>query len=174
MNILVVVGSKHGATLEIAAAIAVRLTAAGHNATAVDAENPPGDLKPFGAFVIGSALYMGHWTKDATRLIDDNATLLAAKPVWLFSSGPLGDASGPGKPDPQMDDFVAQLKPVGHTIFAGALDKADLNIAERATMRMVHAPYGDFRPWDEINAWTDEIGVALQALENDNHVLPSP
>ena len=167
MNILVAVGSKHGATREIATAISARLAAAGHHATAIDAENPPGDLKSFDAFVIGSALYMGHWTKDARRLIDDNAALLAAKPVWLFSSGPLGDASGPTKPDPQMDEFVAELKPVGHTIFAGALDKADLNIAERATMRMVQAPYGDFRPWDEINAWTDEISAALQALETN-------
>ncbi len=170
MNILIVVGSKHGATIEIAAAIAARLTAAGHRATAVDAENPPVDLQPFDGFVIGSALYMGHWTKVARRFVDDNATVLASKPVWLFSSGPLGDASGPGKPDPQMDDFVAELKPVGHTIFAGALDKADLNIAERATMRMVHAPYGDFRPWDEINAWTDEIIESLQALDTNNRL----
>jgi hypothetical protein len=50
-------------------------------------------------------------------------------------------------------------------IFGGALDKSDLNIVERATMRAVHAPYGDYRPWHEISAWTDEIFETLQSLD---------
>lgn len=172
MNVLVVVGSKHGATCEIGAAIAEQLNTAGHHSTAADAENPPGDLSAYDAYVIGSAIYMGHWTKDIRRFVDDHTTALASKPVWLFSSGPLGDTSGP-KPDQQMEEFTAVLKPVGHTIFGGALDKSDLNIVERATMRAVHAPYGDYRPWHEISAWTDEIIEALKLLDA-KQVLLSP
>jgi menaquinone-dependent protoporphyrinogen oxidase len=174
MNVLVLVGSKHGATREIGAAITKQLHTAGLQATTVDAENPPGDLAVYDAFVIGSALYMGHWTKDSRRFVEDHMKTLTAKPVWLFSSGPLGEVSGPGKPDPQMEEFTSVLKPFGHTIFGGALDKSDLNIAERATMRAVHAPYGDYRPWDEISTWTDEIIEALQHLDTGTKALPSP
>ena len=30
-------------------------------------------------------------------------------------------------------------------------------------MAAVRAPEGDFRPWDEIEAWADEIAAALEA-----------
>jgi menaquinone-dependent protoporphyrinogen oxidase len=164
MNVLVIVGSKHGSTREIAAAITEQLTKSGQHATIVNADNPPSDLAQYDAFVIGSALYMGHWTKEARHFIDEHATLLATKPIWLFSSGPLGEQSGPVKTDAHMQKFIEVVKPIGHTIFAGAMDKSDLNIVERATMRAVHAPYGDYRPWDEIHAWTDEIISSLQDL----------
>jgi menaquinone-dependent protoporphyrinogen IX oxidase len=59
MNVLVIIGSKHGATQEIGAAIAKQLNTAGHHATAIDAENPAGELDLYDAFVIGSAIYMG-------------------------------------------------------------------------------------------------------------------
>jgi menaquinone-dependent protoporphyrinogen oxidase len=173
MNVLVIIGSKHGATQEIGAAIAKQLNTAGHHATAIDAENPAGDLDLYDAFVIGSAIYMGHWTKDSRRFIEDNQNVLAAKPLWLFSSGPLGDVTGPGKPDKQMEEFTALLNPVGHAIFGGALDKSDLNIVERAAMRAVHATYGDYRPWAEISQWTDEIIKALGPIDAEN-VLPAP
>ena len=64
IEILVAVSSKHGATREIATAIAHRLSDAGHLVTTVDAAGQAVDLDQFDAFVIGSAVYMGHWTKD--------------------------------------------------------------------------------------------------------------
>ena len=47
-----------------ATAIAHRLSDAGHLVTTVDAAAQAVDLDQFDAFVIGSAVYMGHWTKD--------------------------------------------------------------------------------------------------------------
>jgi menaquinone-dependent protoporphyrinogen oxidase len=173
MNVLVVVGSKHGATLQIGSAIAEHLTEAGHHATAVDPDNAPTDLTSYDAFVIGSAIYLGHWTKSTHQFIDDHSIALAAKPVWLFSSGPLGVASETTKADPQMAKLVETLKPRGHTIFAGAITKSDLNMMERAALLAVHAPYGDYRPWDEISQWTDAIIEALNALDASRHVQPS-
>ncbi len=165
------VSSKHGATREIATAIAHRLSDAGHLVTTVDAAAQGVDLDQFDAFVIGSAVYMGHWTKDARRYIDEHHTQLAAKPVWLFSSGPLGEPSEPVKSDPQVEELTALLGPRGHSIFGGALDKADLNLVERAAVRAVHATYGDYRHWDEIGAWADEIGEALKLIST--HTMPS-
>ncbi len=171
MKVLVVVSSKHGATREIATIIADRLSDAGHLVTTVDADAQAVDLAQFDAFVIGSAIYMGHWTKDAHRFIDEHRAQLAVKPVWLFSSGPLGEPSESVKSDPELEELTVLLGARGHSVFGGALDKADLNIVERAAVRVVHAKYGDYRHWDEIGAWADEIADALK-LTSTYSILP--
>ena len=51
-----------------------------------------------------------------------------------------------------------------HRIFAGRIDSRQLGFGERAILRMVKAPEGDFRSWDEIRAWAGEIAAALSAL----------
>jgi hypothetical protein len=50
-----------------------------------------------------------------------------------------------------------------HRVFAGKLDKADLSIAERVAVRVVHAPYGDGREWGEIRSWAATIATELTA-----------
>ena len=102
MNVLVAYASRYGATRTIAERLADRLRAAG-----LEAEAQPvtaaSDLSGCGAFVIGSAAYLGHWLSDATDFVRRNQAVIATKPVWLFSSGPLGveptDAQGRDKRD---------------------------------------------------------------------------
>ena len=56
------------------------------------------DLAGYQAFVIGSAVYFGKWLRQGTEFVRRNRASLAGRPVWLFSSGPLGtettDADG--------------------------------------------------------------------------------
>ena len=95
--ILVGYASKHGATEGIAERIAEILTLAGRHAEARPVQQA-GDLGGYEGFVIGSAAYFTHWRKDATAFVMSNRDLLAHRPVWLFSTGPLGtdatDAKG--------------------------------------------------------------------------------
>jgi menaquinone-dependent protoporphyrinogen oxidase len=97
MSVLVVYASKHGATRGIAGRIAASLRTAGCQAD-VRPVKDAGDLAAYDAFVIGSAAYELHWRKEATEFVRRNTKVLAARPVWLFSSGPLGtepaDAKG--------------------------------------------------------------------------------
>ena len=97
MRILVAYASRHGATQGIAERITEVLTASGHDAEARPVKDVA-DLAGYDAFVIGSAVYMFHWLKDMTRFLRRNGPLLADRPLWLFSSGPLGtemtDAKG--------------------------------------------------------------------------------
>ncbi len=89
MTVLVAYASRHGATAGIAERIAEGLRAAGLTAEARSV-NDIRDLSPYDAFVVGSAAYMFHWLKKATAFVKRNKAVLAERPVWLFSSGPLG------------------------------------------------------------------------------------
>ena len=43
--------------------------------------------------MLASAVYTGHWLKEAREFSSRLAPVLATRPVWLFSSGPTGDPS---------------------------------------------------------------------------------
>jgi menaquinone-dependent protoporphyrinogen oxidase len=177
MHVLVAYASRHGATRGIAERIAQTLQAAGVTAEA----RPTASVKSlagYDAFVIGSAAYMFHWLKDAVALVRRNRALLAAKPVWLFSSGPLGtealDAKGRDQKEATIPREIAELREaVGardHRVFFGAVerDRKPVGLAERFVSLMPAArdslPVGDFRDWPEIEAWAAGIARELTTV----------
>src|SRR5919198_1445373 len=89
MTVLIAYASKHGSTR----AIAETLTQHGKEASAQPVESVK-DAR-FEAAVVGSAVYYGSWMKEAAQFVERNRTKLAEHPVWLFSSGPTGDATLP-------------------------------------------------------------------------------
>ena len=95
MKVLVTAATKHGATAEIAATIGEVLRGEpGLDATVVPAEEVA-TVDGYDAVVLGSAVYAGHWLASAKELVDRAGGALAGKPVWLFSSGPIGDPPKP-------------------------------------------------------------------------------
>ena len=119
-------------------------------------------MAPYDAAIIGSAVYAGNWLPAATAFVERERVRLAAVPVWLFSSGPVGAEHPQPEGDPkQLAEVQATIGVREHRIFAGKLDKHDLNLAERVITRVVGAPDGDFRDWDAIRAWAREIAAAL-------------
>jgi menaquinone-dependent protoporphyrinogen oxidase len=137
MSILVAYASKQGATGEIAERIAEGLRAAGQHADARPFEEA-GDLGGYEGFVVVSAAYSTYWLKDATAFVRRNQDLLAQRPVWLFSSGPLGteasDAKGvdlrPGFEPKEIRGFQEAIHPRDHRVFFGALDPVRLSFTE--------------------------------------------
>ena len=167
MLVLVAYASKHGATQEIAERIAQTLAAAGH-ATQARPVTAAGDLADYDAFVIGSAVYVGHWQKEAVEFVRRNRAILAARPVWMFSSGPLGtehvDAQGEDlavAAEPrEILEFRDVIAPRDHRVFSGVLDPGRLGLGERAVRKLPtgrQLPEGDFRDWAEIEAWARGI-----------------
>ena len=67
-RVLVAYGTKNGATGEIAEAIGEALRQAGLEAD-VKPANKVRDVTPYGAVVLGSALYAGTWRRGAVRLL---------------------------------------------------------------------------------------------------------
>ena len=166
LRVLVTAASRHGATQEIAEAIASRLTesaagrAAGLTAVSVPVEQNA-DPSGFTAVVLGSAVYAGRWLESARTYAATSAGGLRQRPVWLFSSGPIGE---PPFPPDEPHDVAALLQLTGargHRVFPGRLDKARLGFGERAMVTAMRAPLGDFRDWDEIRAWADGLAAEL-------------
>jgi menaquinone-dependent protoporphyrinogen oxidase len=134
MRVLIAYATKHGATEGIAARIGDGLASAGHDPDVRDAGDVA-DLAGYDAFVLGSAAYIGHWRKEAIELARRLEQERGERPVWLFSSGPLGE------------------------------DPTSLTLPEKA-MRKLPAgkallPEGDFRDWDDIDAWAASIAADL-------------
>jgi menaquinone-dependent protoporphyrinogen oxidase len=163
MTILVAVATRHGSTVEIAEVIADELRRAGYTVEVRDVADGP-RLDTYAAVVIGSAVYMGAWLPEATQFIDHHQAQLKGRPVWLFSSGPLGaEDPKPTAPPAHIDALIDHSGARGHCIFVGRLDKSRLSLGERLVTKMVGAPEGDFRAWDTIRDWAREIGSALPA-----------
>jgi menaquinone-dependent protoporphyrinogen oxidase len=163
MKVLVSAASRHGATTEVAAEIASVLAAQGID-TAVVVPGEVGSLAGYDAAVIGSAVYVGRWLEPARDLLDRHRDALRRIPVWLFSSGPVGD---PPKPVDDPIDAAPMVALVGareHRLFAGLVDKRRLGLGEKAIVAAVRASEGDFRPWPGIDAWAKSIAASLQEV----------
>ena len=89
-QILVAYATKYGATEEIAEKIGQVLRQAGLSADVLPAEHVS-NLSPYKAVVLGGAVYVGRWRKNAATFLKANEKVLAEKLVWLFSSGPTGE-----------------------------------------------------------------------------------
>ena len=178
MHVLVTYASRHGATQGIAERIGETLRANG-----LDAETRPaasvGNASTYDAFVVGSAAYMEHWLKDAKSFVDRNRDVLAARPVWLFSSGPIGtdpvDKNGVDQKvaaiPKEAPELVAALHARDHHVFFGVYDpdQKPVGLVEGLGMRFMKLmpaardaiPAGDFRDWPEIEGWATAIAREL-------------
>ena len=160
MKVLVCAASKHGATSQIAQAVADVLAERGCQVTVLPPQEV-GAVEEFDAVVLGSAVYMGRWMKPARELAERSAAALAARPVWLFSSGPVGEPAKPADNPVDVTKILQASKARDHRIFTGKLIKKHLSFPDRAMASALRAQEGDFRNWAEIRDWATGIADAL-------------
>ncbi|AZG44536.1 flavodoxin domain-containing protein [Gordonia insulae] len=163
MKVLVAVASKHGATREIGEQLGAELST-GLRTRGVDAAvsvldaRDVRDISDYDAVVLGSAIYLGRWLKDATKLVDRELPHLRDRPVWLFSSGPV-------TPGDNADNLSWITTPwaVEHHMFGGKVDRSVLSFPERLAVSAAHASDADYRDTDEIIEWAQRICAHLAA-----------
>lgn len=170
-RVLVSAASRHGSTTEIAETIARILRERGIEADATSPERVE-VTSDYDAFVIGSALYTGHWLKEAIDLCGRLGPELAGRPVWLFSSGPVGPADGNFTKkmwtDPvDLEKVRGTTGAVEHRMFAGKLVRSELSRAQRAALFFFKRLEGDYRDWDEISAFANGVVTTLGAPQTD-------
>lgn len=170
-RILVTFATKYGATAEIAERIGEVLRNRGLE-TDVRPAHKIDDLSMYNAVVLGSALYIGRWRKEAVRFLKNFEKDLVALPAWIFSSGPTGEGDPvellqgwrlPGALQPIVD----RVQPCDITVFHGSVNPSKLNPLEKWMISKVNSPVGDFRDWDAITAWATTIGETLQSNHTD-------
>lgn len=161
MKVLVAVASRHHGSFEIGRAIATVLTEAGLEA---DLRRPQEVVRLAGydAVVLGSGVYAGQWLAPAKALAARLRPELGDRPVWLFSSGPVGDPPLPTGDPAGIAAVVAAVRPREHRLFGGRLEPAELKLGEKVVLKVVRARPGDFRAWPEIADWAREIATALE------------
>jgi menaquinone-dependent protoporphyrinogen oxidase len=163
---LIAYASKHGSTQEVAEQVARSLRDSGLDVDVRPASSVD-DLHAYDAVVIGGALYMGHWHRDARRLLDRMSEELHERPVFVFGMGPMDleqkSVEGARK---QVDHALAkvpEVEPVSVAVFGGVVHRSDLHFPFN------HMPETDARDPEAIRAWADDIAAVLR----DRRVAPS-
>ena len=151
-RVLVTFGSKHGATAEIADVVAETLSACGLDVDRLEAGDVH-SLDGYDAVILGSAVYMRRWRREARRFLHRFAAELAQRPFWVFSSGPVGD---PAKDNPawlEPGRTIREIERLGareHVVFGG-----------RSTSSGIPEEFRDRRDWDEIRSWARAIAASM-------------
>jgi menaquinone-dependent protoporphyrinogen oxidase len=173
-QVMIVVGSRHGATRGIADRIGDVLRGAGHEVSVFDAGQAPGPQWA-DAVVIGGAAYMGKWLDEVTDYLSKHHVALSERPTWIFSSGPVGsealDKKGHDLLEPPefLRNAAANVLAEGIQVFFGRWDPTDepVTFAERLFRKLPLPnsvlPVGDFRDWEAIDGWARTIARDLTA-----------
>jgi menaquinone-dependent protoporphyrinogen oxidase len=153
-----------------------------------------GAVERYDAFVVGSAAYMGGWLEAATHFVEQHRGLLASRPVWLFSSGPVGteriDAKGRDVVEASVPRefarFATEIQPRDERVFFGAYDPEaePVGLMERVGSFFTRMPAirqalpaGDFRDWPAIESWAEAIARQLTgrdlAASNASPITPT-
>jgi len=106
-------------------------------------------------------VYMGQWMKPARELAERCAAALASRPVWLFSSGPIGEPAKPADHPVDVTKILQATNARDHQIFTGKLAKKHPSFPDRAMASAIRAQEGDFRNWAQIKDWATGIADAL-------------
>jgi menaquinone-dependent protoporphyrinogen oxidase len=162
-RVLVAYGTKHGATGEIAEAIAKALRSAGLEVDLQRARRVR-SVEPYRAVVLGSAVYAGRWRRDASRLLRRSG--LRERDVWLFSSGPVGESKGDPEQfermtrPPRVQRIAADIRAHEHVVFGGMVDE-DAGFIRKKMARRIPPELRDLRDWDAIETWAMSIAATL-------------
>jgi menaquinone-dependent protoporphyrinogen oxidase len=163
MKMLIAVSSKHGSTREIAESIAGTVREAGIEVEVVDAQQV-GSVEPYDAVIVGSAVHWGRWMGPARDLVTRSADALRTRPVWLFSSGPLGRDIVDPADAAEGNRLLELVRAREHRVFPGKADRHELGFVERRIVSMVKSPWGDHRDWPATREWADAIAHELDPV----------
>jgi menaquinone-dependent protoporphyrinogen oxidase len=169
-KILIAYDTEHGATATITDRIADVLCRNGFQVDLRMANNVA-DIEQYDAVVAGSPIYEFKWLPYTQCFLMKNKRALAQKPLALFITCTyLKDENDTPERRAKaielyFDPILKKLpgiEPVSYGILSGEFTYSELYPRESFRMRLARFEEGDFRNWDKIEAWAEELSVLLQ------------
>ena len=165
-KVLVTYATKYGSTAEIAEKISQVLSDSGLDTELIPVKKVQ-NVKDYVGVVLGSAVYMGNWRKEARKFLYLKEKELTTVPIWVFSSGPVGEGDPvellDGWQFPPRQQIVAdRIKPRDIAVFHGVVDPKKLTKFDNWIMKRIDSPTGDFRDWEAIISWAQSIAEELK------------
>lgn len=162
-SILVAYATGTGSTGEVAEAIGEVI--AQHDVQ-VDVSNIKeiNGINHYSAVVLGSSIRLGQWLPDAVDFLNTFRQELGRVPVAYFTTCvTMIDNTADSRRTvlaymEPLQHIAPEVEPVGLGLFAGSLSP---NL--RMIMPSEMQPYGDYRDWDIIRSWAEDITPALLA-----------
>lgn len=160
-RILVAYATKLGSTREVAETIAEDLRAAGHQVDVLAAGQVRARID-HDAVILGSALYAATWLSEANKFVQRHLAELQARPVWLFSTGPLDPRLAASNPPitRHAAEATSAIGARGHVTFGGRL-AADAPVTPQV---LATHTVGDFRNWEAVHAWARAVAAEVAGL----------
>lgn len=159
-RILVAYVSRYGSTAEVADAIGQVFRAAGATVDVRPAKKAR-DVGSYDAVILGSAARMGKLLPGAERFAQRNRRALQSVPVAYFFVGLTMMEDTPehrAEATAYLDPLREIAGPVSIGLFGGKVDFDNLSPMMRSMLSMGEGvPEGDWRDWEAINAWAEEL-----------------
>ena len=170
MVVLIAYMSAKGSTAEIAQRINSIIVSKGISTELLPVEQVS-DLSKYSAAIIGSAVHNFEWLPPARSFFHSNSSALSKIPVWAFSVGcpstmPIVFKKVTVQEEEQKlaEDLTRDLKVRGHILFEGKFLKSHFGFVTRTLWSCFGGTYGDFRNWDRVEEWANELAGELRAL----------
>jgi menaquinone-dependent protoporphyrinogen oxidase len=163
-SVLVGYATKYGSTQEVAEAVAETLRECGFEVD-IRPLREVRTVEEYDAVVIGAALYMYRWHKDARRFLSRHRKALAERPVAIFALGPTHEPYDEKEwqdSRAQLDKELAKhpwLSPVAIQMLGGKFDPAQLGFP--LNLLAGSEPESDIRDWTAIRDWAKATAKSL-------------
>jgi len=165
-KILVSFATYHGTTGEVAKAIGETLIKHDYVVDILPVKEVQ-DVSPYSAVIVGSAIHGGKIHEDVLHFLEDHEENFRKVPVAYFvccmtmrDDNPETRYQAEGYLA-EVFNKVSEVRPISIGFFGGVLDFKRLDWLARLVVKALRAPEGDYRNWDAIIHWSEEVAATL-------------
>jgi menaquinone-dependent protoporphyrinogen oxidase len=162
-KVLVTYATKAGTTAEIASKIGEILSQQNVTVDVLPIKQAA-DINQYSAIVMGSAIRIGNILPEAKKFIEENQTLLKEKSFSVFiACMTLHEDTEENRKTVHayLDPVRELIQPVNEGLFAGCVDLSKVGLLDRMMIKAVKSPVGDFRDWNKIQNWAENLNITL-------------
>ncbi len=124
------------------------------------------DVRPYRAVVLGAPMRRFRWESDVVKFLKTHREALSRIPVAYFTvclTMQEDTEDHRRLVESWMEPARAIVPPVSVGLFAGRMDYSKLSAIDRFIIRnLMRIPEGDYRNWDAIRAWSQELAGVLK------------